>query len=54
MRNMFGTNIENVKGSTLPGTGGIGTTIFYIVGSLMVCGAIVLFVVRKRMNIKEQ
>lgn len=51
---MFGTNIENVKGSTLPGTGGIGTTIFYIVGSLMVCGAIVLFVVRKRMNIKEQ
>ena len=51
---MFETNIENVKGSTLPGTGGIGTTIFYIVGSLMVCGAIVLFVVRKRMNIKEQ
>lgn len=46
--------IVNSEGIELPGTGGIGTTIFYIVGSLMVGGALVLFVVRKRMNIKEQ
>ena len=46
--------IINSEGIELPGTGGIGTTIFYIVGSLMVGGALVLFVVRKRMNIKEQ
>lgn len=46
--------IVNSEGIELPGTGGIGTTIFYIVGSLLVSGALVLFVVRKRMNIKEQ
>jgi fimbrial isopeptide formation D2 family protein/LPXTG-motif cell wall-anchored protein len=46
--------VENNKGIVLPGTGGIGTTIFYIVGSLMVTGALVLFIVRKRMSIKEK
>lgn len=42
--------IENSTGSTLPSTGGIGTTIFYVAGSLLVAGAIVFFVVRRRMN----
>ena len=42
--------IENKKGSTLPETGGIGTTIFYIVGVVLVLGAGVLLVTKKRMN----
>ena len=46
--------IENNKGVTLPGTGGVGTTIFYIVGGLMISGALVLLIVKKRMNIKEK
>ena len=42
--------IDNKKGSTLPETGGIGTTIFYIVGVVLVLGAGVLLVTKKRMN----
>lgn len=47
------TNIVNEKGSNLPGTGGIGTTIFYIVGGVAVLGAAVLLITRKRMNKAE-
>ena len=39
--------IENSKGSLLPETGGIGTTIFYIVGVVLVLGAGVLLVTKK-------
>lgn len=42
--------VENNQGSTLPETGGIGTTIFYIVGVVLVLGAGVLLVTKKRMN----
>ena len=42
--------IANNAGSTLPETGGIGTTIFYVVGSIMVLAAVVLLVTKKRMN----
>lgn len=42
--------IANNKGSTLPETGGIGTTIFYVVGSILVIGAAVLLVTKKRMS----
>ena len=38
--------IANNKGSTLPETGGIGTTIFYVVGSILVIGAAVLLVTK--------
>lgn len=41
--------IVNTKGSVLPETGGIGTTIFYVTGSLMVLGAVVLLITKKRM-----
>ncbi|MCC8356481.1 MAG: isopeptide-forming domain-containing fimbrial protein [Oscillospiraceae bacterium] len=47
------TDIENGAGSALPGTGGVGTTIFYIVGGLMVFGAAVLLITRKRMGKAE-
>jgi fimbrial isopeptide formation D2 family protein/LPXTG-motif cell wall-anchored protein len=42
--------VENVAGSTLPETGGIGTTIFYVVGTILVLGAGVALVVRRRMR----
>ncbi|MCD8354150.1 MAG: isopeptide-forming domain-containing fimbrial protein [Clostridiales bacterium] len=45
--------VENNAGATLPTTGGIGTTIFYIVGSVLVLGAVVLLITRKRMNKAE-
>ena len=40
----------NTAGSVLPSTGGIGTTIFYIVGAILVIGAGVVLVTRRRMN----
>lgn len=43
-------DIENNAGSTLPETGGIGTTIFYVIGSILVLGAVVLLVTKKRMG----
>lgn len=42
--------VENGKGSLLPSTGGIGTTIFYIVGAVLVIGAAILLVTKKRMS----
>ena len=41
--------VPNKTGSELPATGGIGTTMFYIVGSVLVIGAVVLLVSKKRM-----
>ncbi|MBQ2730296.1 MAG: isopeptide-forming domain-containing fimbrial protein [Clostridia bacterium] len=45
--------VENNKGTTLPSTGGIGTTIFYIVGTVLVLGAVVLLVTKKRMSVSK-
>ena len=42
--------IENKSGTLLPSTGGIGTTIFYIAGAVLVIAAGVLLVTRRRMN----
>ena len=42
--------ILNQKGSTLPSTGGIGTTIFYVLGAILVVGAGVVLVTRRRMS----
>lgn len=44
------TTVQNKKGSTLPETGGIGTTIFYALGGILVVGAGVLLVTKKRMG----
>lgn len=46
--------IGNSKGTELPGTGGIGTTIFYIIGGILVAAAVVLFVTKKRVDAKEK
>ena len=44
------TNVENNKGATLPETGGVGTTLFYVIGGILMVGAIVLLIAKKRMN----
>lgn len=50
---IFGANVINVSGLLLPSTGGIGTTIFYVTGSILVLAAVVLLVTKKRM-VKEK
>lgn len=47
--NAFYIQVVNVAGSILPETGGIGTTLFYVFGSLLFIGAGVLLVTKKRM-----
>ena len=44
--------VLNNRGTTLPSTGGIGTTIFYVVGGGLMVAAIVLLVTKKRMENK--
>ena len=48
--NLFPVDVINVAGNTLPSTGGIGTTIFYVVGALLVLGAGVVLITRRRMD----
>lgn len=50
---IFAQDVINNSGSLLPSTGGIGTTIFYVLGGILVVGACVLLVVRKRMSKAE-
>ena len=42
--------VENQAGTLLPSTGGVGTTVFYVLGAVLVLGAVVLLVTKKRMN----
>ena len=42
--------VENKSGTTLPSTGGMGTTLFYVVGGLLMVCAVVLLVTKKRME----
>lgn len=42
--------VENKSGVELPSTGGMGTTMFYVLGSVLALGAVVLLVTRKRMS----
>ena len=47
------TNVINKSGSTLPSTGGMGTTLFYVLGGLLVVGAGVVLITKKRMSTTE-
>lgn len=42
--------VENKAGSALPSTGGIGTTLFYVIGGLLMVGAVVVMVTKKRIS----
>ena len=51
--NALTVEVPNATGTELPSTGGMGTTIFYVVGSILVIGAAVLLITRKRMSNKQ-
>lgn len=46
---LISTTVVNKTGSLLPETGGMGTTMFYVLGGLLVVGAAILLVTKKRM-----
>ena len=45
--------IDNKSGTTLPSTGGMGTTILYVGGSILVILAAVLLITKRRMSADE-
>ena len=44
------TSVQNQSGAVLPTTGGMGTTIFYVTGAILVLGAAILLVTKRRVN----
>jgi len=47
------TPINNTQGTQLPSTGGVGTTILYIGGSILVLAAVILLVTKRRMKVED-
>lgn len=43
-------SVINVSGNVLPSTGGMGTTVFYVIGGVLVLGAVVMMLLRRRTN----
>ena len=48
--NMYYIKVLNEKGTVLPSTGGMGTTLFYLFGAALVLGGAVILVTRRRMG----
>lgn len=48
----FKIKVTNTTGMLLPETGGVGTTIFYIVGALLVLGAVILLITKRRASVE--
>ena len=46
----YGVKVVNQSGSELPSTGGMGTTLFYLFGGILVLASVVLLVTKKRMT----
>jgi fimbrial isopeptide formation D2 family protein/LPXTG-motif cell wall-anchored protein len=51
---VYDLKVENNAGSTLPSTGGIGTRIFYGIGSVLLIGAAVLLITKRRMSAENE
>ena len=51
--NEFRICIENQTGVELPSTGGVGTTIFYVAGSILVLAAAILLITKRRMGAQD-
>jgi len=49
----FSIELDNFSGSTLPSTGGMGTTLLYVGGSILVILAAVLLITKRRMSADE-
>lgn len=45
--------VENKSGATLPSTGGMGTTLFYVIGAILVIGAGILLITKRRMSSRK-
>lgn len=50
---LYTFQVANKQGSTLPSTGGMGTTLFYVVGVLLMAGAAIILVIKKRRSSAE-
>ena len=48
--NVFNTTIVNNKGTELPSTGGMGTTIFYVIGGILVLAAAIILISRRKVQ----
>ncbi|MBR6443356.1 MAG: isopeptide-forming domain-containing fimbrial protein [Clostridia bacterium] len=44
--------VNNQSGTVLPSTGGIGTTVFYVIGGLLILGAAIILVARRKAESK--
>lgn len=49
---LYKTDVIDKSGSVLPSTGGIGTTLFYVIGTILILGAGILLVTRRRMRVQ--
>ena len=47
-------NYINKQGASLPETGGIGTTLFYLFGGIMAAGSALILIVRRRADAEEE
>ena len=47
------SKVANATGSQLPSTGGMGTTVFYTIGILMMAVSAVLLIAKKRISMSE-
>ena len=50
---LYEFEVVNKSGSTLPSTGGMGTTLFYIIGGVLMAGAAVVLVIKKKRSSAE-
>ncbi|MBQ2775436.1 MAG: LPXTG cell wall anchor domain-containing protein, partial [Clostridia bacterium] len=50
---VYDVAVANSRGALLPSTGGIGTYIFYILGTILIAGAFILIVTKKRMSTEK-